>query len=74
MKNPFINNFLCSFLIFNILCKTKPLKKATVVGIMSLLKRARKHKSFYQSNNKLASTCTFLVKSSARTKRNFIHL
>ena len=73
MKNPFINNFLCSFLIFNVLCKTKPMKKATVVELMSLLKRARKHKGFYESNNKLTSTYAFLVKSSASIKRNFIH-
>ena len=72
MKNPFINNFLCSFLIFNILCKTKPMKKATVLELMSLLKRARKHKGFYESNNKLTNIYAFLVKSSAIIKRNFM--
>ena len=72
MKNPFINNFLCSFLIFNILCKTKPMKKATVLELMSLLKRARKHKGFYESNNKLTSIYAFLVKSSAIIKRIFM--
>jgi hypothetical protein len=49
------------------------MKKATVVELMSLLKRARKHKGFYESNNKLTSTYAFLVKSSASIKRDFIH-
>lgn len=72
MKNPFVNNFLCSFLIFNILCKTKPMKKATLAELINLLKRARKRRGLYKSNNKLTSIYAFLVKSSAIIKRNFM--
>ena len=48
------------------------MKKATVVELMNLLKRARRHRSFYESNNKLTSIYAFLVKSSAIIKRNFM--
>ncbi|OCR99557.1 hypothetical protein A9K75_06715 [Campylobacter fetus subsp. testudinum] len=62
LNDPIFHDILATVVLFNQICNSKSMKKATFNEIIKFLKRCKKHKQYFQNNNLISSKFKAIVK------------